>query len=1304
MSLKRLALLLLLAIPTCAQVVKIGGGALSSGASAPGITISVNPSLATVTVSTMQAFTVTLIGDTQNAGAFWTLQGPACLGATCGTISNSTSINGASTTYTAPSVVPTNPTIFLTVASVTDPTKFATATITVFQGSGGGGGGGSTPAPMSLNNRTPLSAQFNPAVASGATAFNFTPLQGTLLDVYVYIPVSGASVSGITDPSGDVFTKGSCDADISPAGHVAVFNAFSAKIGTSSITVNWSSGGPLTTGIGVIIRDISNNSNVNQANVTCGGSAVATQTPSGPAVVAASGSLVISGIQTESPGAQVFTGVIPPPFTVSTAVPNYTSAGGTDLTAATGGTYSPNWQLTQISTWAGITESFSSGSSGGGGGGSNITVALSPASVSLGTSGTQTFTATVSNDSSNSGVTYTLTGAGCSGATCGTINTGSTITQANTFTTCGNTATPTMTCTLGASSLGNLLVLQSGGGGANVITKVVDNKNNTWVQGPAPTSNGCVNTSDNDRVQEWHAVGAVPGVTSLTITVSPTGGSLFGFQELHMYDLAGADPASPLISADCVNNGTSSTTFAAPSETATLGGGALISGVQAANGASSVDSPFTYDDNHVAHYLNTSPGTFTPTFHAGTPGTWTAFTSAFKPSSIATGSVLYTAPGSAPSPNTVTLIATSVKDPTKTASATITIGGSPVIGVSVTPPNATLVAGAGTQNFTATVVNDSLGVNWTLSQNGVTCSNGCGSLASSTTASGAANLYTPPTSVTANTSITVQACSITLSTACGSAIALITPSVGPPQCGSPCPAFPGAQGPGALAVGGRGGVVYNITTLAYGTNSQCVPFNPDTVTCSLLDCVNATGARNCIFRISGYFTNTGQLQINHPLITVAGQTAPGGPITLHSGTQAAGTCPGGDCRTMFVAASDVILRYLTYDGISIGQTGPDTGTVGFEYMTGANRVINDHSTRRWWGNKPDVTNTNGSPAVQNITVQWGLFFEPNIAHPVIMEWDTTCPAPGCSALAGVNQAFHHNMGVNFNHRWVLTNIHSMTFQNNIAYNYGAESNDFLGLSWGGIVIDYIGNKSVPGPQTVAPMHPFLFQSDPCSDDESDSCPSDNPGPPSIYLLNNIGPTNCSATVTNSCTSHSLNAATHVANDQANKNQAYQGWEGGETLPGNHVVAPIPGGWYRSTPQAAYTFPITQDSAENLDNILLPTIGNSQHLDCLGNFVNNRDSQDTRIISQYLAATGGAPIGTTNGGVDSSPNYNGPTVNNGANPSPTIAPGTACVETLHDGIPDAWRSRYGISRAGSAVDPATGYTTLEEYLDGIVPSP
>src|SRR3546814_5715143 len=87
------------------------------------------------------------------------------------------------------------------------------------------------------------------------------------------------------------------------------------------------------------------------------------------------------------------------------------------------------------------------------------------------------------------------------------------------------------------------------------------------------------------------------------------------------------------------------------------------------------------------------------------------------------------------------------------------------------------------------------------------------------------------------------------------------------------PAFPGAIGYGAGSKGGRGGRILFVTSLADN--------GPGTYRA----CVEASGPRICIFRVSGLIRFTGRPPvIRNPYLTIAGQTAPAGGVTLaHSG-------------------------------------------------------------------------------------------------------------------------------------------------------------------------------------------------------------------------------------------------------------------------------------------------------------------------------------------------------------------------------------------------------------------------------------
>jgi Bacterial Ig-like domain (group 2) len=591
----------------------------------------------------------------------------------------------------------------------------------------------------------------------------------------------------------------------------------------------------------------------------------------------------------------------------------------------------------------------------------------------------------------------------------------------------------------------------------------------------------------------------------------------------------------------------------------------------------------------------------------------------------------YSAPAKA---GTDTVTATSVADPSVSGAASVNVTAAtqpPVVtSISVSPTSTSVNTGASAQ-FTATVQG-------TVSDKSVTWSAVLGTI----TSSGA---YTAPSKAGNDT---VTATSNADSTKSSSATVSVTAAPTKPaqnvSCtGSNCPAFAGvggtAEGGGAASVGGRGGVVYEVTNLN------------DSGTGSLRACVQASGPRTCIFRVSGLITNLSPLQISNPYITIAGQTAPGGGIVLGGYNQ--------NGQDLYITTHDVIVRYVTVDGNSPKPTGPDTGTVGFEIGSSANNVVLDHTSCRWAGNKCYVSytsNTDIGSAITNTSYQWSMLYEPNVNHPVGPMLDTAS-----FNNDQVNQDLHHDLFMNIGHRIPLDNVSRATFQDNIVYNW-CDPNAEYGWATepaGGNELDLISNKYVAGNMNASCSNPHPVN---VNANYSLDCTSncDMSGSPSIHMSGNIGPQG---------TDYELSCEVSS--------------EGGA-----EVSCPISSSWQRSSPLPAKPYPITNDSASNLDSLIIPTVGNSQHLDCNGNFVMNRDSQDTRIINQYIArGPGGLFAGST---------YTGPMS------SPAVPGGTACVESMHDGIPDQWKVSKGLSTTDSTLYRTTapnGYTYLENYLNG-----
>lgn len=157
-------------------------------------------------------------------------------------------------------------------------------------------------------------------------------------------------------------------------------------------------------------------------------------------------------------------------------------------------------------------------------------------------------------------------------------------------------------------------------------------------------------------------------------------------------------------------------------------------------------------------------------------------------------------------------------------------------------------------------------------------------------------------------------------------------------------AFPGALGAGRHALGGRGGAVLRVTTLN------------DSGAGSLRAAVEARGPRTTVFDIGGTIRLASPLRIREPRITLAGQTAPGGGITLRG-------------QPLIVSADDVVIRYVRSrlgdeEGIEADAVTIDRGE----------RIILDHVSASW---SVDETLSIGSRdrAIDAVTVQWSIIAE-----------------------------------------------------------------------------------------------------------------------------------------------------------------------------------------------------------------------------------------------------------------------------------------------------------------------------------------
>jgi pectate lyase len=164
----------------------------------------------------------------------------------------------------------------------------------------------------------------------------------------------------------------------------------------------------------------------------------------------------------------------------------------------------------------------------------------------------------------------------------------------------------------------------------------------------------------------------------------------------------------------------------------------------------------------------------------------------------------------------------------------------------------------------------------------------------------------------------------------------------------PIPAFPGAEGFGANSVGGRGGRVIEVTNLS------------DSGPGTLRAAIEAEGPRIVVFRVAGTIELKTSLEIIHPYITIAGQTAPGGGVTLKG-------YPSNENIPLIVNTHDVIIRYLrSRPGPTevISSHGGAIVVLGYDVMI-------DHCSFSWAIDQ----NVTTWAAAHDITFQWSIISE-----------------------------------------------------------------------------------------------------------------------------------------------------------------------------------------------------------------------------------------------------------------------------------------------------------------------------------------
>ena len=283
---------------------------------------------------------------------------------------------------------------------------------------------------------------------------------------------------------------------------------------------------------------------------------------------------------------------------------------------------------------------------------------------------------------------------------------------------------------------------------------------------------------------------------------------------------------------------------------------------------------------------------------------------------------------------------------------------------------------------------------------------------------------------------------------CGVLLAASAMELPPVRQHGPAPtepprAFPGAEGFGAFAAGGRGGDVYHVTTLA------------DSGPGSLRHGVaTARGPRTVVFDLSGTIFLRSDLVIDTPFLTLAGQTAPGDGVTVAGFT------------TRIAGTHDVVVRFVRFRP---GDVNCPTFQGDALSVVGSRDVMVDHVSASW-----SVDETLSVTHSDRVTVQWSIISE---------SLHAACHREGRHGFGSLLRwgngglTFHHNLYAHHAGRNPrLGDDLGLDFVNNVVYDWGGQAGYSGPASEGAPRLNYVANVLVAGPSTRAGKRRVAFVS------------------------------------------------------------------------------------------------------------------------------------------------------------------------------------------------------------------------------------
>ena len=458
-------------------------------------------------------------------------------------------------------------------------------------------------------------------------------------------------------------------------------------------------------------------------------------------------------------------------------------------------------------------------------------------------------------------------------------------------------------------------------------------------------------------------------------------------------------------------------------------------------------------------------------------------------------------------------------------------------------------------------------------------------------------------------------------------------------------AFPGAEGYGKYSLGGRGGKVYEVTTLAddgpgsFRQAFNAYPREPLTI----------------VFRVGGIIDLLTPIKVQRNNMTIAGQTAPGdGICTKRSMVKIYGT--------------NLIIRYMHFRPGDVSKTN-NPAVYGLDIENSTNFIV-DHCSMSWSMEEAATFYDN-----KYSTIQWCLVSE---------SLNASYNGKGSHGYAGVwggqFASYHHNLlthhhsrAIRFNGSRTHDTLAYVDYRNNVIYNWG---ND-LGC---------YGNE-IEIADTASPIFPLRRAE--------------------VNIMNNYykpGPATPSSKgkiILNAYDTYSSAWASRLVGKVYMDGNYVNGVP---TVTANNFL-----GLNLKYYPSSYIDSFKLDAPTQNEPIVMQ-LAQDAYVSVLagaGDIFPKRDTLDRRYVNEVITGTasqhstnntstyygkGNLGIIDTQDSVGGWPNYD----------TTALAP----IDTDHDGMPDSWEIAMGLNPNDSTDKnnvASSGYTMLEEYLNGLVPN-